>query len=99
MSVFVFLITLGLVARVTRLVNRDYITRHFRAFVYRHTKPDSDLDYGISCPWCASIWIAGVLFTVAYFYGHTAAYVIVAAAFTASHLVGLTATWFDPTED
>ena len=54
-----WLVLLLAVARLTRLVTRDYITQPFRRWVQRHA-PDK-LAYLVSCPWCASFWIAGVV--------------------------------------
>ena len=46
------------VARATRFLNADYLARHFRAAVMRRFG-DGNLYYLVTCPWCASIWIAG----------------------------------------
>lgn len=90
-----FLLTLGAVARLTRLITDDYITRHLRAAVIRWVGPDHDLAYLLTCPWCLSIWIAGGGYTLAWFYGHTAAFTIAAGALTASWLYGVAASWLD----
>lgn len=105
-SVAVFLLSLGATARITRFINRDYLFRHGREWALRITaakdgelNPDHDLPYLLTCPWCASIWVAGGTFTVGYFYGHCAAFWIVAAALTASYLHGVTSPVLDPPED
>lgn len=95
MTLALFLLTLGATARVTRLITDDYITRHARAWVIYRFGPNHDLTYLVGCPWCLSIWLAGPAFTGAYFYGHTAAWVIVCAALTASWVIGVAATFID----
>lgn len=95
----VLLLTIGLVARATRLVTTDYLTRHVRALVIRYLGPDNDIAYLLTCPWCLSVWLGGGIFTIAHFYGDTTAYFIVAATGSASYLTGVAATWLDPTED
>lgn len=95
MTLTVFLLALGLTARLSRLLTVDYLTRHIRAFVIGRLGPDHDLAYGIACPWCSSIWIAGAVFPVAYFYGEHAGFLIPAAALSASYLYGIVATNLD----
>lgn len=46
------------VARATRFLNSDYLAADFRDWVRRRFG-DGKLYYLITCPWCASIWIAG----------------------------------------
>lgn len=52
--------------RLTRLVVQDEITTELRAKAYEQINklPDplaNKLSYLLSCPWCVSIWAAGVL--------------------------------------
>ncbi|KXP00893.1 hypothetical protein AXK61_12860 [Tsukamurella pseudospumae] len=93
------LLTFGLVARVTRLITDDYLLRHLRAMIIRRFGPNHDLAYLVTCAWCMSIWVGGGLFTVAYFYGHTAAYLIVAAGGTSSYLYGAASTFIEGGRD
>lgn len=46
-----------IVARCTRFLNSDYLAGDFRAWVMERFG-DGKLYYLITCPWCASIWIA-----------------------------------------
>jgi hypothetical protein len=46
-----------IVARVTRFLNSDYLAADFRAWVFRRFG-DGKIFYLITCPWCASIWVA-----------------------------------------
>lgn len=48
------------VMRVTRLINADTILDTPRIYLLRKFGPESTLAYFISCPWCVSIWIAGI---------------------------------------
>ena len=47
-----------IVARVTRFLNEDYLAADFRAWLFRRFG-DGKIYYLVTCPWCASIWIAG----------------------------------------
>lgn len=47
----------GIVARVTRFLNSDYLAADFRSWVMTRFG-DGKLYYLITCPWCASIWVA-----------------------------------------
>jgi hypothetical protein len=94
----VFLLALGATARITRFLNSDYLARHLRAGIIGRLGPDHDLAYGIACAWCASVWVGGAVFTVAWFYGEHAGFVIPAAALSASYLVGVAASVFDSEE-
>jgi hypothetical protein len=46
-----------IVARATRFLNSDYLAADFRAWVFRRFG-DGKIYYLVTCPWCASIWIA-----------------------------------------
>jgi hypothetical protein len=93
-----WLLALGATARVCRFVNADYLFRGVRVWAIKKWGPDHDVPYGLTCAWCASVWIAGAVFTIAYFYGHTAAYLITTSALTASWLYATIASWVDPSE-
>lgn len=46
-----------IVARTTRFLNSDYLAADFRAWVMRRFG-DGKIYYLVTCPWCASIWVA-----------------------------------------
>jgi hypothetical protein len=46
-----------IVARITRFLNSDYLAADFRAWVFRRFG-DGRIYYLVTCPWCASIWVA-----------------------------------------
>lgn len=51
------LLGFAIVARVTRFLNSDYLAGDFRAWVMTRFG-DGKIYYLVTCPWCASIWIA-----------------------------------------
>lgn len=89
MTVSVFLLALGLTLRVTRFLNSDVLFSPAREWIDRRFGDYSKISYLIACPWCASIYVAAAVMTVAYLAGETPAFLIVAAAATASYLTGL----------
>lgn len=95
MTLSIFLLSLGAIARICRFVNDDYLARHLRAFVIRRFGPQHDVSYGIACPWCSSIWVAAAVLPVAWFYGEHPGFLIPAAALSASWLVGIAASLLD----
>lgn len=99
MTLTIFLLALGATARLTRLVTDDYVTRHLRAAVIRRFGPDHDLAYLVTCPWCISMYIGGVIMTIAWFVGEHAGFTIPAAALTASYLIGVAASILEPAEE
>ncbi|WP_282775879.1 hypothetical protein [Nocardia sp. CC201C] len=93
-----FLLAFGAIARLTRLVTDDYLTRGLRVFVIRRTGADSILTYLVTCAWCLSVWVAAAVFALAYFHGGEPWFIWPAAALTASWLYGLAATHLDGPE-
>lgn len=98
MTVAAFLLALGATARLTRLITADYLTRGIRFWAVRRWGPDHDIPYLLTCAWCSGLWIAGAVCTIAWFYGHTAPYLIATSALTVSWLYATIAGWVDPTE-
>lgn len=99
MTITIFLLTLGAIARLTRLITSDYIARHIRVWAIRRFGPDHDLAYLVTCPWCLSVWIAAALTPAAWFWGEHPGFVIPAAALTISYLIGIAASVLDATEE
>lgn len=94
------------VARVTRLINSDKITENVRERLidriwqrWRPAVPVEDREYAdeplpaylITCPWCASIYVAAVAAPVAYFWGTIPWLFVPALALAFSYLTGLLA--------
>lgn len=99
MSLVVALLALGATARITRFFNKDYLARGVRIILIRRFGPDHDLPYLVTCPWCLSVWVAGGIFTTAWFYGEHAGFQIPALALTASWLYAIVAAYVDPIEE
>lgn len=96
----VFLLALGAVARITRFLTRDYLFRAPRRWAVEWTgNPDHDLPYLLTCPWCASVWVAAAVLPVAWFWGDTPGFKLTALVLTASYLVGVAASLLDPIPD
>lgn len=60
LTILVLLLYVLAVMRVTRLVNADTILDTPRIWLLRKFGPESTLAYFIACPWCVSIWVAGI---------------------------------------
>lgn len=90
-----FLLALGATARITRFVTRDHLARHLRAWALRHWDEDHDIPTFVRCGWCVSVWAAAAVFTVAYFYGDTAAFQWITGALSASYLYGIVSSVLD----
>jgi hypothetical protein len=95
MSVSVFLLALGAVARLTRLLNSDVLAAPFRTRVERRFGSGSRVAYLMTCPWCASIWIAPPVVAAAAALGGTWWFTFPAACLTVSYVYGLTASLLD----
>lgn len=91
-----FLLSLGATARVTRFITRDYLSRHLRIWVLKRWDEEHDIPTLLRCPWCFSVWAAAGVFSVAYFYGHTAAFMWITGALSAAYVYGLVSSLLDP---
>ncbi|WP_262285933.1 DUF1360 domain-containing protein [Micromonospora sp. MA102] len=58
MRLIEIVVALFVVARVTRLVTADEITRRPREAIVRRLRDGSPLAYLLFCRWCLSVWIA-----------------------------------------
>jgi hypothetical protein len=97
-TVLIALLTLGAIARLTRLLVEDTITAPLRAAVDLRAVKSSGWRWVselIHCQWCASIWTAPGAAASHYWWHDTALFVYAAGALTASHLVALGASWLD----
>ena len=57
------------VARLTKLINSDRITKAPRERLIRRLPEGSLLAYLIVCPWCVSIWIGALAAPVTWWWG------------------------------
>jgi hypothetical protein len=89
-------------ARATRFLNSDYLAQPFRDWVQLKTG-EGKLYYLITCPWCASIYVAAPVATIAVldfspYAGRDAAWAIVGLWLGYSYLYGLVAQGLDGDE-
>ncbi|MGI5151356.1 hypothetical protein ACQEVC_34170 [Plantactinospora sp. CA-294935] len=57
-SLIEIVVVLLAVARLTRLVTADQVTRRAREVIVRRLRDGSPLAYLAFCRWCLSVWIA-----------------------------------------
>lgn len=94
MTILAFLLLLGAVARLTRLLTEDTICAPLRDW---HCWPKW-VKTLLSCAWCASLWISAALFACAWAWPWMLCapwFVFAAAALAASYVYGLIAGYFD----
>jgi hypothetical protein len=98
MPVYVWVLAVAAVVRVTRFVNLDLLFEPVRAAVERRAGADSKLSYLLSCPWCASIWIAAAVMPAAYLSTGAAvsAFEVVASVLAASYVAGTADRYLEP---
>lgn len=105
MHLVTFLLALGLSLRLTRLAVDDSITKPLRTAFLARQFADGKLDAEtqlpaphpvwkfafelFDCPWCMGVWTSAAAFGWAYADGDSPAFTWVAAAASASWLVGL----------
>ena len=93
MSGWVALVYALAVARVTGLVTVDEITRPAREAILRrlneHRRSHIALGYLITCPWCASIWVAAGAVALALPWGTSLWLLAPALVLAASQVTGM----------
>ena len=99
MSTLVVLLTIGLAARITRVLTVDRITYPIRARIVVRLGPDHPLAYFVTCPWCIGLWVAAGVGAAAYFWSDTRWWLCVALAGTASLAAGLIIQYTTGDED
>jgi hypothetical protein len=80
------------VARVTGLITQDEITRPARDWLLARlddTGPARAVAYLITCPWCASIYVAAVAAPIAWLWGWHLALLLPALVLAASQVTGV----------
>lgn len=80
------------VARISALITQDELTRPARDWLLARLddgRPAQTVAYLITCPWCASIYVAAVAAPVAWFWGWHLALLLPALALAFSHVTGV----------
>ncbi|SCK26967.1 Protein of unknown function [Streptomyces sp. WMMB 714] len=95
MNVVVFLLTLGITCRITRLITKDTLAAGFRSWTAQRFGDDSKFAYLVTCSWCTSVWVAAAVVPVAFLAGNTVAFQAVAMVLTLSYLSGVASNWLD----
>lgn len=86
-----FLLTLGAVLRVTRIITADYITQPLRERLINRWGENSQRAYLVTCDYCASFWVAIPLAATAVLWGDNRVVIIAFLALTASWFSGFMA--------
>jgi hypothetical protein len=86
-----FLITIGAIVRLTRLVTADYITSPIRDRLVERWDEDSKRAYLVTCDYCASIYIGTIVTTVVILWPTNRVVIIGLLALTASLVAGFMA--------
>lgn len=92
------LLTIGLTARITRLIVADRILTRPRLWLILRYGPDHPAAYAATCAWCLSVWTGAAVFAGWCAWGDTRWWTAVTAAGTASLLTGWAANWIDPAD-
>lgn len=93
MSPLVVVLTLGLAARITRVLTVDRISYPIRQRIVVWLGPDNWFAYLVTCPWCLGLWVSAGVGAAAYFYADTRWWLCVALAGTASYVTGVLAQY------
>ena len=86
------------VARLTRLVNADFILDPIRVRIADRRGPHSTLLYFLGCVWCVGLWLSLLLAIPTVAYLGWPWWSLLPLGLSASHIVGLLAR-LDDTED
>ncbi|GAA3173109.1 hypothetical protein [Nonomuraea salmonea] len=95
MTILAALLALGATVRLTRLVTADVLTMPIRTYAADRWGEASRIAYLLSCPWCASMYVAPPVMATAHVWGGTVVWQVAAGALTASYLTGLAAEWLE----
>lgn len=84
-------LTIGAIMRLTRIVTADYLTSPIRERLTDRWGEESKRAYLLTCDYCASIYVAPPVATVAVLWGDNRVIIIALIALTASLFAGYVA--------
>lgn len=96
-SWLLFVLAVLATARLTRLVVADQITDGVRRWV--QARSGENVAYLVTCPWCASPYLAVPVAVGVLWHGANRAVLLVLVVLAASEVTGLIAGWLDPPDD
>lgn len=86
------LLTIGAVARLTRLVTADRISEPIRTRLTNRWGDEAQRSYLITCDYCASMYVAPIVAWVAIYWPDNRVVILVLLALTASYVTGFIAS-------
>ena len=89
MSVLVVVLTIGIAARITRLLTTDQVSYPIRQRIVVRLGPDHWFSYLVTCSWCLGLWVAAGVAAGAYFWAEQRWWLAVGLAASASSVTGL----------
>lgn len=93
------LLTIGLTARITRLLVVDRILHRPRTWVCVKLGLTHPISYLVTCSWCMSVWVGAAVAAAWWQWGDTRWWTAVTLAATASLVSGWAANWLDPADE
>lgn len=96
MNGIAWLLTLGAVWRVTLLIVADEITAPARRRLLARLDPAKHVAYGLTCPWCASVWAAVPVVASGLAWSPGWGWQLAAGALAASAVTGFVSSFASP---
>lgn len=96
MNGLAWFLAFGAVYRCTLLVVADEITRPPREWLLRRLGPEHRISYLITCPWCASPWVAVPILETGHLWGDQWAWQFAAGVLTAAGIAAFAARYAAP---
>lgn len=78
-------------ARITRLIVADRITLAPRAWLLRKVGPDTMAGYLLTCAWCASVYVGGIMAVLWWLVGDHLAFQVPITGLALSYIAGFLA--------
>ena len=91
MSVLVVVLTIGFVARLTRLLTADQISYPIRQRIVVRLGPDHPVSYLVTCAWCVGLWVSIGVGIAAYWWAGERWWLIAGLIGTGAYVTGVLA--------